>query len=151
MVIWFFRDTTLTPFTLSASGKGGASAPVAYRRRREPRDTISSIDTSSGIEDFGALLARLRGHRVSQRALAIRAGTSQSYVSRVEAGAVQPTLGQAERLLNCLGYQLTLDLEPLPSRSDPHGLPAQLAMTAEERVQSAAAIHNAVVGLRSEP
>jgi transcriptional regulator with XRE-family HTH domain len=93
----------------------------------------------------------VRGDRVSQRALAIRAGTSQSYVSRVEAGGVQPTLGQAERLLNCLGYQLTLDLEPLPSRSDPHGLPAQLAMTAEERMQSAAAIHNAVVELRSEP
>jgi hypothetical protein len=70
-------------------------------------------------------------------------------VSRVEAGAVQPTLAQAERLLNCLGYRLSLDLEPLPLRSDPHGLPAQLAMTAEERIQSAAAIHNAAAELSS--
>jgi transcriptional regulator with XRE-family HTH domain len=103
------------------------------------------VDTTSGIEE---LIRQLRGTRVSQRALAIRAGTSQSYISRIEAGAVQPTLPQTERLLNCLGYQLKVGLEPLPARSDPHGLPAQLAMTAEERVESAAALHNAIVQLR---
>lgn len=102
------------------------------------------------MNPFGDLLARLRGEHVSQRALAIRAGTSQSYISRVEAGAVQPTLAQAEKLLNCLGYQLKLAAEPLPRRTDPHGLPAQLAMTAEERIQSAAALHNAIVELRDE-
>jgi transcriptional regulator with XRE-family HTH domain len=106
------------------------------------------MDAASGLGDVGTLISRLRGDRVSQRALAVRAGTSQSYLSRVEAGAVQPTLAQAERLLNCLGYTLKIHLEPLPRRSDPYGLPDQLAMTAEERLQSAAALHNATVELR---
>lgn len=102
-----------------------------------------------GIEDFGKLITDLRGKRVSQRALAVRAGTSQSYISRVEAGAVQPSLPQAERLLNCLGFQLKLELTPLAARTDPLGLPTELAMTAEERMQSAAALHNTMVDLRS--
>ncbi len=100
------------------------------------------------VSDFGRLLARLRGDRVTQRALAIRVGTSQSYVSRVEAGTVHPTLAQAERLLNCLGYELNLQPAAMPRRSDRHGLPAQLAMTAEERMQSAAALNNTVAELR---
>jgi transcriptional regulator with XRE-family HTH domain len=115
----------------------------------EGLDTISGIK-QRGIGNFGELLVKLRGRHVSQRALAVRAGTSQSYVSRVEAGTVQPTLAQAEHLLNCLGYRLRLELEPLPSRTDPAGLPAQLVMTPEERMQSAAAIHNAIAELRSD-
>jgi len=106
------------------------------------------MNTVSGMENFGALLARLRGERVSQSSLAVRAGTSQSYVSRVESGQVQPTLARAKRLVNSLGYELTLKIEPLPRRSDSYGLPDQLAMTAEERVQSAAALHNTMLELR---
>jgi len=105
------------------------------------------MDAISGVGDFGKLLARLRGS-VSQHALAVRAGTSQSYVSRVESGRVQPTLAQAGHLLNCLGYTLEVQPKPMVGRSDPYGLPAQLAMSAEERVQSAAAMHNAMVELR---
>jgi predicted transcriptional regulator len=81
--------------------------------------------------------------------LALRAATSQSYVSRVEAGEVIPTLGQAERLMNCLGYRLRVQLEPLPRRSDPSALVEQLAMSAEERMQSAAALHNAMAEMRA--
>jgi predicted transcriptional regulator len=86
---------------------------------------------------------------VSQRALAIRARTSQSYISRVEAGSVTPTLGQAEHLVNCLGYRLLIEPEPLPSRRDPAARAEQLAMTPEERMQSAANLHNAMVELRA--
>ena len=99
------------------------------------------------MDGFGKLLARLRGP-VSQDALAVRAATSQSYVSRVEAGRVQPTLAQAEHLLNCLGYTLDVQPKPMAQRSDPYGLPAQLAMSTEERMQSAAAMHNTMVELR---
>lgn len=103
----------------------------------------------SGMDDIGELITELRGERVSQRALAVRAGTSQSYISRVEAGAVRPSLPQAERLLNCLGFQLKMELAPLARRTDPLGLPDQLAMTAEERMQSAAALHETMVEMRS--
>ncbi len=79
----------------------------------------------------------------------MRAATSQSYVSRVEAGEVIPTLGQAEHLMNCLGYQLRVHAEPLPRRSDPDSLVVQLAMSADERIRSAAALHNAMVEMKA--
>ena len=107
------------------------------------------MDTTSGMESFGELLRRLRGGRLSQDALALRAATSQSYVSRVEAGGVMPTLGQAERLMNCLGYELRVEAKPLLRRSDRGALVDQLAMSPQERMQSAAALHNAMVEMRA--
>jgi transcriptional regulator with XRE-family HTH domain len=98
---------------------------------------------------FGSVLRALRGSRVSQSALAVRAKTSQSYVSRVEAGTVVPTLEAAEHLVNCLGYRLRVEPEPLPSRSDPAARAEQLAMTPEERMRSAANLHNAIAELRA--
>lgn len=101
------------------------------------------------MNGFGQLLRGLREGRLSQGALALRAATSQSYISRVEAGEVIPTLGQAERLMNCLGYQLRVRAEPLPRRSDSGALAEQLAMSAEERMQSAATLHNAMVEMKA--
>jgi predicted transcriptional regulator len=98
---------------------------------------------------FGQLLRGLRDGRLSQGALALRAATSQSYVSRVEAGDVVPTLRQAEHLLHCLGYRLRVQVEPLPRRSDPGALAEQLAMSPEERMQSAAALHNAMAEMKA--
>jgi predicted transcriptional regulator len=112
------------------------------------------MDSAFGTEafdrqSFGELLRGLREGRVSQGALALRAGTSQSYVSRVEAGEVVPTLGQAERLVNCLGYDLRVQARPLPRRSDRGALADQLLMSPEERMQSAAALHNAMAEMRA--
>jgi transcriptional regulator with XRE-family HTH domain len=101
------------------------------------------------MESFGELLRGLREGRLSQAALALRAGTSQSYVSRVEAGDVVPTLRRARRLMNCLGYELRVEAQPLPRRSDRWALAGQLAMSAEERMQSAAALHNAMAEMRA--
>lgn len=107
------------------------------------------MEAVSGRDPFGELLRLLREGRVSQQDLAVRAATSQSYISRVEAGEVQPTLGQAEHLLNCLGYELRLSVELLPRRTDPGALPDQLAMSPEERMQSAAALHNAMAEMKA--
>ena len=101
------------------------------------------------MDSFGELLRRLRDGRLSQDALALRAGTSQSYVSRVEAGEVIPTVERAEHLMNCLGYQLRMRAEPLLRRSDRGALVDQLAMSPQERMQSAAALHNAMVEMRA--
>lgn len=90
----------------------------------------------------GKTVARLRGRKVSQQSLALRVGTSQSYISRVEAGTVQPSLMQVHRLLQALGYELRVEPKPMRVRSDPSGRPAQLVMTAEERMESAAAMGN---------
>jgi len=113
------------------------------------RDTISGMNATSGMGSFGELLRRLRDGRLSQGALALRAATSQSYVSRVEAGEVMPTLGQAERLMNCLGYELRVEAKPLLRRSDRGALVDQLTMSPQERMQSAAALHNAMVEMRT--
>jgi transcriptional regulator with XRE-family HTH domain len=101
------------------------------------------------MESFGGLLRQLREGRVSQAALALRAATSQSYVSRVESGEVLPTLPQAERLLKCLGYELRVQVTPLPKRSDRGALVDQLQMSPQERMQSAAALHNAMAEMRA--
>lgn len=104
--------------------------------------------TASGIErDFGRLLRRLRGW-VARRELAIRAGVSGGQIARLEAGEVVPTLEEAEHPANCLGYTLRIEPQRLFGRSDPEGLPEQLAMTTEERMRSAANLYNAATALR---
>lgn len=65
--------------------------------------------------DAGAIIraARVR-HGVSQRGLAIRAGTSQGYVSQVERGEVSPSVEAVTRLLACLGEAGRIETAPLP-------------------------------------
>lgn len=54
--------------------------------------------------------ARLR-HGVSQKRLAIRAGTTQSAISRIEKNRVSPTIETLNELLFLLGEDLTLSSE----------------------------------------
>lgn len=61
--------------------------------------------------------ARTR-HGVSQRGLAIRAGTSQGYVSQLERGEVSPTVEALERLLAVLGEQLQVGCAASPAPDD---------------------------------
>ncbi|MDQ3091389.1 MAG: helix-turn-helix domain-containing protein [Actinomycetota bacterium] len=84
---------------------------------------------------------------MSQAALAVRAGTSQSYVSRVEQGDVAPSLERAARLLRCLGHELDLEARPMSMR-DPEGLPESLAMTRRERMVAMAELHNGIAALQ---
>ncbi|MBA2766587.1 MAG: helix-turn-helix transcriptional regulator [Solirubrobacterales bacterium] len=102
----------------------------------------------SGMKDFARLLRRTRERQgVSQAALAVRAGTSQSYVSRVEQGDVAPSLERAARLLRCLGHELDLEARPMSMR-DPEGLPESLAMTRRERMVAMAELHNGIAALQ---
>jgi transcriptional regulator with XRE-family HTH domain len=57
----------------------------------------------------GELLRTVRQrHGVSQRSLARRAGTSQSWISDIERGRVSPTDDALRRLLLCMGEELVL-------------------------------------------
>lgn len=59
----------------------------------------------------GNILKQARTDKnVSQRELARRAGTSQSYVSRVEAGEVIPSLESLNSLLKSIGNKLDIDV-----------------------------------------
>lgn len=55
-----------------------------------------------------------RRHRVDQRALARRAGTSQTHVSKIERGEVSPSVATLQRLLEVLGERLELRVGPGP-------------------------------------
>jgi transcriptional regulator with XRE-family HTH domain len=66
------------------------------------RDTFSDMDA----EELVATLRRRHG--LSQRALAVRARTSQAWVSRVERGEVSPSVESLERLLRVMGEELVL-------------------------------------------
>lgn len=53
-----------------------------------------------------------RRHGVSQQRLAIRAGTTQSAISRIERDHVSPTVETLTELLHMLGEDLVLGAEP---------------------------------------
>jgi transcriptional regulator with XRE-family HTH domain len=61
--------------------------------------------------------ARIR-HGLSQRALALRAGTTQAWVSAIERGQARPSVDTLRRLLLVMGEELVLDSRPLTSDAD---------------------------------
>lgn len=64
--------------------------------------------------DVGELLRERRlAHGLSQRDLALRAGTKQSTLSRIENGHEDPTVERLDLLLIALGERLELAAVPL--------------------------------------
>jgi transcriptional regulator with XRE-family HTH domain len=59
-----------------------------------------------------ALRSVRTGAGLSQRQLALRAGTSQAAISRIERGEEEPTLGRLANLLAVVGVRSSLMLEP---------------------------------------
>lgn len=60
----------------------------------------------------GELVKEARGrHGVSQKRLAMRAGTTQSAISRIELDRVSPSVNTLRELLYLLGEDLTLEIE----------------------------------------
>lgn len=85
--------------------------------------------------DPGQLLKEVRErHGVSQQRLAIRAGTTQSAISRIERGGVSPTFETLNELLQMLGEDLVLGAEPTDSGIDRPMIQANLSLTPQERV-----------------
>lgn len=73
-------------------------------------------------------------HGLSQRRLALRAGTDQAAISRIERGEVSPTAETLERLLNAMGETLRLASSPMSRDYDPLHLRASLERTPSERL-----------------
>lgn len=55
---------------------------------------------------------------LTQQELAERIGKSQPYVSKLESGEANPTLGAIGRILACLGRQLVCEAQPLVGTRD---------------------------------
>lgn len=75
---------------------------------------------------------------LSQRRLALRAGTSQDAISRIERGVETPTLERFAQLLLALGRHSVLSVEPLDGRVPRSKLAVADEMSPEERLREAA-------------
>jgi transcriptional regulator with XRE-family HTH domain len=71
---------------------------------------------------------------LSQRQLALRAGTTQAAVSRIERGTVSPTFATLRELLIAMGEEPVLSTRRLPTDWDPAHMASALARTPEERL-----------------
>jgi transcriptional regulator with XRE-family HTH domain len=98
--------------------------------------------------DPGELVRRHRlAQGVTQRQLAIRAGTTKTAISRLESGQGSPSFRTVERLLLCLGYRLEADAVPLTPRIDPTQLEAVADLTPTQRIDHALASQSSLAGL----
>lgn len=87
---------------------------------------------------IGGVLREAREQQgLSQRRLALRAGTSQDAISRIERGVEAPTLERFAQLLVALGRRPVLTVEPLDSPVAQSELVASDAMSANERLREA--------------
>jgi transcriptional regulator with XRE-family HTH domain len=78
-----------------------------------------------------------RRHGLSQRQLALRAGTSQDAVSRIERGAESPTFERLTNLLLAMGERPKLSAEPLTRPLAFEELAGSREMTPRERLYEA--------------
>jgi len=76
-------------------------------------------------------------HGLSQRTLALRAGTDQAAISRIERGEISPSLETVERLLAAVGERLALEPKPLERDYDPLHMRATLRRSPEQRLRLA--------------
>ncbi|MEX0972440.1 MAG: helix-turn-helix domain-containing protein [Solirubrobacterales bacterium] len=73
-------------------------------------------------------------HGLSQRGLALRAGTDQAAISRIERGEISPRVETVERLLAAMGETLQLGSARFEAHHDPVHLAAMRERTPAERL-----------------
>ena len=98
----------------------------------------------------GAFIREIRrAHDLDQSALARRAGTTQTYISRIERDEVSPSVRTLERLLHSMGLRLRLEVEPLsPGNASVEQLRADLKrLTARERLEQAMQLSEYLTGV----
>lgn len=74
-------------------------------------------------------------HGLSQARLALRAGTTQSAISRLERGERSPSIETLERLLLVMGERLELSTKPQEHQYDPIHLAAARRLSPAERLR----------------
>ncbi len=89
------------------------------------------------VDLAGALRATRERQGLSQRRLALRAGTSQDAISRIERGDEAPTLERFEQLMLAMGQRLVLDVEPLESPVPSSELAVSAQLSPDERLREA--------------
>jgi transcriptional regulator with XRE-family HTH domain len=100
--------------------------------------------------DVGTVIREARQrHGLDQRALALRARTSQRHVSKIERGEVSPSIGTVSKLLEVMGERLEVRAVP-----GPHGNQSAADLCADyeqltpgERVAQAAELSYALTSI----
>jgi transcriptional regulator with XRE-family HTH domain len=82
--------------------------------------------------------------RLTQRRLALRAGTSQSAIARIERGDEEVTWPRLRALMIAMGEEPELSSRPLASRYDAADLSAQRGKSAAARLESGLAFDKLV-------
>ena len=90
-------------------------------------------------------------HGLSQERLAIRAGTTQSVISRIEKERGSPTVQTLARLLHLLGEDLILAIEPREAGIDRTLIDERLRMSEEKRLDYGVAFANQVIEMSPRP
>lgn len=106
---------------------------------------------SRSVSRSATLLAAARARAgLSQRALAKRARTAQSVVSRIENGEASPTWSTLERLLAAAGLDLLAEVQPRPvlDAQELDDVARILRMTPEERLREVANVSHFLAGAR---
>lgn len=100
----------------------------------------------------GQLLKDARGrHGVSQQSLAIRAGTTQSAISRIERDRVSPSVETLRELLYLLGEDLSLSSEQRDFGIDRTLNESALRRSPSQRLDYGVAFANQVIGMSPNP
>jgi transcriptional regulator with XRE-family HTH domain len=94
--------------------------------------------------------ARIR-HGLSQERLAIRAGTTQSSISRIEQERGSPSVKTLAELLHLMGEELLLGTEPLDTGVDLSLNRSNLDLSSEQRVNRGLDFADFVRRNRGEP
>lgn len=98
--------------------------------------------------DTGALIRRLREERgLTQDVLALRAGTTQAAISKLESGAQSPTVDRLEQVLLCMGLRLRLEADPIDPWTDDSHLDEYAALDPAARVRHGLASSRGLTGL----
>jgi transcriptional regulator with XRE-family HTH domain len=106
------------------------------------RDIFFYIDVGSVIREHRQRLG------LSQRSLALRAGTTQAAVSRIERGLTVPTWETVRALLLAMGYEPELRARRLHGRWDPVHLAALRERSPAERFELALSANRLAAALR---
>ena len=100
------------------------------------KDIIPRMATRS--QTVGGLVrARRLAHGLTQARLALRAGTTQAAISRIERGEVSPTFATLAGLLAALGEEPAVEARRMIGEPDEAHLTASLARSPEERLELA--------------
>ena len=88
-----------------------------------------------------------RAAGVTQQQLAVRAGTTKTAISRLEAGHVSPTFETVQRLLLCLGYRAEAHPVAVIPSTDAAQLMAVADLTPAQRLDHALASQSSLARL----